>query len=405
MHITPLRFTDPAPPALTSPPASFARSSSARRSTLRYVSIWIVSLALLACGSDDDDDFPAETSADLQQTLDDAVAAEVSPGVALVVRHPSYGTWSGAAGVSNLTSERSLDPADRFRAGSLLKTMVATVALTLVEDGACSLDDTLSELLPADVWSRIEHAEQITLRMLLDHTSGIADFTNGDFDAQVLADPSHVWTLDEVLTRATAQAPTFAPGEGWSYTNTGYVLVGEVITRVSGRPWRALVRERVLVRAGLDETSLPDEGNLACPRCARGYQDVDGVLRDVTEVDPSMAGASGGHALITTPGDLVKFFAALVDGTFFSSPESLTTMLDFVDAPVPDEAQTGYGIGLQRFAVGDVELVGHLGGTAGYQAFALVHPGSGLIVSGYVNAFGNLGDFILPVLEAVGRIP
>lgn len=372
---------------------------------IRNVLTLVALLSAAACREDDENDFPADTSEDLGRTLDEAVAAEVSPGVALVVRHPTYGTWSGAAGVSDVTSGRGLHAEDRFRAGSMLKMMVATVVLTLVEDGACSLDDTLTELLPIHVSSRIDGAEAITLRMLLDHTSGIPDFANGDFDALVLESPSRIWTLDDILARVTAQTPTFASGAGWSYTNTGYILAGEVITAVSGRPWRSLVRERVIARAGLDETSLPDEGDVACRGCSRGYQHIDGALLDVTEVDPSMAGASGGHALVTTPGDLVEFLAALARGALFDAPTTLDLMLDFVDAPVPDEAQTGYGLGLQRFMVGEVELVGHLGGTAGFQGFALMHPGSGIVVSGYVNAFGNLGDFILPVLDAVGRIP
>lgn len=372
---------------------------------IRNVLTLVALLGIAACGEDDENHFPLDTSALLTRTLDEAVAAEVAPGVALVVRHPTYGTWSGAAGRRDVTSARALDAEDRFRAGSMLKMMVATVVLTLVEDGACSLDDTLTALLPIHVSNRIEGADAITLRMLLDHTSGIPDFANGDFDALVLESPTRIWTLDDILARVTAQAPTHAPGAGWSYTNTGYVLAGEVITTVSGKPWRSLVRERVIARADLDETSVPDEGDSACRGCARGYQEIDGALLDVTEVDPSMAGASGGHALVTTPGDLVKFLAALADGALFDAPTTLDLMLDFVDAPVPEELQIGYGLGLQRFMLGDVELVGHLGGTAGYQGFALMHPGSGIVVSGYVNAFGNLGDFILPVLDVVGRIP
>jgi CubicO group peptidase (beta-lactamase class C family) len=79
-------------------------------------------------------------------------------------------------------------------------------------------------------------------------------------------------------------------------------------------------------------------------------------------------------------------------------------MSDFVDAPVPEEAQDGYGLGLQHFRAGDLELVGHLGGTAGFQGFVLIHPATGIAASGYVNRYGDLGAFLVPVLDAIARI-
>jgi CubicO group peptidase (beta-lactamase class C family) len=105
-----------------------------------------------------------------------------------------------------------------------------------------------------------------------------------------------------------------------------------------------------------------------------------------------------------TPADLVKLIGALVAGRLFDSPATFELMSDFVDAPIPEEAQAGYGFGLQHLQAGDLELVGHLGGTAGFQGFVLIHPVTGIMASGYINRYGDLGGFILPVLDAIARI-
>jgi len=196
----------------------------------------------------------------------------------------------------------------------------------------------------------------------------------------------------------------FEPGAGWSYTNTDYVLLGKVLETATGEPWRDTVRRNVLARANATKSELPAEGDPSCPACSRGYHPQGDTLVDMTEGDPSMAGAAGGEALISTPEDLAKLLRAVANGRLFNEPGTLELMTTFVDAPVPQEAQTGYGLGLTRFQVGDVELVGHIGSTAGYQSFVLFQPGSGIVVSGSMNRYGDLGSFIMPVLGAVARI-
>ena len=370
-------------------------------------------LVLQACSSNDPASRPNDSGkaplpevsqSDLERTLDEVVARGVAPGVSLTVAHPKYRTWSGASGVASLETHQALTPAERFRAGSILKMAVATAVLQLVEKGELSLDATLTELVPASLAARIADAHSITVRMLLRHTSGIPEFATPEFDEEVLNDPMHVWTFDEFYDRALVRPPLFAPGTGWSYSNTNYILLGSIIERTTGESWRATLRERVLERAGLANSELPEEGNPRCAGCSRGYHPVEDGIIDITEVDPSMAGPAGGDALVTTPADLVKLLGALVAGRLFDNPTTFELMSDFVDAPVPEEAQDGYGLGLQHFQAGDLELVGHLGGAAGFQGFVLIHPATGIAASGYVNRYGDLGGFIVPVLDAIARI-
>jgi D-alanyl-D-alanine carboxypeptidase len=374
----------------------------------------LVLLTLQACSSNDSEgpdpgggraELPRDSRADLETVLAGVVAEDVAPGASLTVDHPGYRTWSGTAGVANRETRAPLTPEERFRAGSMLKTLVATAVVQLVEQGELELEQTLIELLPAEITERIPAAPAITLRMLLNHTAGLAEFSTAEHDALILANPRRVWSFDELLDRALAEQPVGAPGERFYYSNTGYILLGKVIEVATGEPWRKVIRERVVARAELEHSSLPEEGAPECEGCAHGYHPVDGELVDFTIIDPSHAGAAGGGSLVTTPADLAKFFRALSTGRLFDDEATFDLMLEFVDAPIPEEAQTGYGLGMIHYQVGDIELIGHLGGTAGYQGFVLAHPGTGIVTSGIMNRHGDLGAFILPVIDALGRLP
>jgi D-alanyl-D-alanine carboxypeptidase len=162
----------------------------------------------------------------------------------------------------------------------------------------------------------------------------------------------------------------FEPGEQYACSNTDYTLLGLVIEEATGEPWRAAVRERVIDRLDLESTSLPEPGDVSLrDNAAHGYELVDGELRDFSDVDPSMAGAAGGHALLTTTEDLAHFMDALLAGELFEQPETFDEMLTLVPAAdVP--GKVGYGLGIERYELpGGVEMIGHLGTTAGYRAF------------------------------------
>jgi D-alanyl-D-alanine carboxypeptidase len=184
----------------------------------------------------------------LQAIMDRAVRARGSgiPGVALYVRLPGQRAWSGAAGKANVATGAPMHPGDRFRAGSIAKTFVATATLQLAEEGRFSLDDPLTAVLPASETARFPAAGQITVRMLLNHTSGLAEWIDPAFDRGVAAHPHRRYTADELLDRAAAKSRTGAPGERFSYSNTDYTVLGLIIEHATGRSWRDVVRERIL---------------------------------------------------------------------------------------------------------------------------------------------------------------
>jgi D-alanyl-D-alanine carboxypeptidase len=313
----------------------------------------------------------------LQAILDHAVKAPETtfPGVALSVRRPGEATWAGAAGQASLDPARPMRAGARFRAGSIMKPFVAAATLQLTEEGRFRLDAPLTAVLPARVTARFAAADRITVRMLLNHTSGIGEFTGARFDREVVANPHRRWRPAELLDRAAAQPRTGAPGERFAYSNANYVLLGLVIEKATGKSWRAVVRERIIERLGLRHTRLPRPGAVPAGRdIAHAYERVNGRLLDVTDIDSSMAGAAGGHALLTTTGDLSRFLRALLAGRLFERPQTLKTMRTWVPTPNED-GRVGYGLGLERYVMpGGLEIVGHMGTTGGYRAFMFHLP-------------------------------
>jgi D-alanyl-D-alanine carboxypeptidase len=355
-----------------------------------------------ACGGDEKGQVSNELDTQLQQILDSAVESPqtVFPGTALFVSQPELGTWVGAAGEGNIDPATPMAADDTFRAGSIVKTFVSTAILQLAEEGEFALDDPLPAVLPPDVVARVAEADHITVRMLLNHTSGIPEYADEEFDGAVGADPHRLWRVEELLELAAAQPRQFEPGDQYAYSNTDYTLLGLIIEEATGESWRAAVRERVIGRLDLENTSLPEPGDVSLrDNAAHGYELVDGELRDFSDVDPSMAGAAGGHALLTTTEDLAHFMDALLAGELFERPETLDEMLSFVPATdVP--GKVGYGLGIERYELpGGVEMIGHLGSTAGYRAFAGQLPAQQIDVAMVITNQDDPTPVLMPALE------
>jgi D-alanyl-D-alanine carboxypeptidase len=324
------------------------------------------------------------------------------PGAILRVKSPALGAWTGVTGLGRVAPAAAMRPGDRFRAGSIAKPFVSVVVLQLAERGRLSLDAPLPEVLPARVVGRFGNAADISVRMLLGHRSGIPEWVTPAVDIVIGHHPAKVWTIAEILDLAAAQPPVFAPGTSYGYSNTDYNLLGLIIERVTGRSWRHEVSRRVVGPLGLTRTYLPAPGHrsLMGPH-AHGYGEVDGRRVDLTRVDPSMAGAAGGGALVTTAGDLTRFLDALLRGRLFRHRETLRQMLAF--APAPDVGgQIGYGLGIEQRALpGGVELIGHLGGTAGYRSYVGRLRPQGVTIALALNWQDDPTPLLLPAVEAL----
>lgn len=311
------------------------------------------------------------------EELGRVLAAEVAenpsiPGELLHVHAPARGVdVSLAAGVFDRASGRALDPHDGFRVASVTKTFVSAAILRLHEQGRIGLDDPIARHLPPEYVAALRGdgyaVDSITVRHLLTHTSGIYDYaTDERFFAAVFGAPRRRWTrLEQVRGAMEWGEPRFRPGTAFHYSDTGYVLLGEMLERLTGRPLAAALRTMLdFERLGLDETYL--ETLEPAPAAARElshayYDDID-----TGGWDPSFD-LYGGGGLVSSAEDLARFYRALLRGQLFERPETLRTMMTvpLTNALVPGGE---YAMALQRRTIGGEECWGHTGfwGTAAY---------------------------------------
>ena len=259
-------------------------------------------------------DAPATTQPKLGRIVRGLVA-DGAPGSLAVVRTPTR-LARAASGYSDRELRLRMRPTDRFRIASVTKTFVATVVLQLVSEGRLSLDDTVESRLPGVVLG----GSEITVRELLNHRSGLFDYTQDPaFADAVISNPGREWSPRELVAAATAHPPLFAPGSGYSYSNTNYVVVGLIVESVTHEPIDATLHRRILEPLGLHATTFAI-GAPAAGRTAHGYlvsvprlPFPPGTIVDVTSIlSPSIGWAAG--QMISSADDVTAFYSALLGG-------------------------------------------------------------------------------------------
>ncbi|MCU0377457.1 MAG: beta-lactamase family protein [Bacteroidales bacterium] len=296
-----------------------------------------------------------------QKKLDDQVN-DMVPGILAHIESPDRSiSWSGASGFSDRVSKTKLNPSQSFRIASVTKTFVAATILRLWEDNRLSLDDLLAMYISnehAGILSRGGYdMNTITLRHLLTHSSGLYDHAQSDeFMKRILTDPEHEWTRREQIESAIAWGkPVGYAGEKFSYSDTGYILLGEVIENITGKSLNDAIIE-VLDLRGLGIKNTIFEGFRPPDREDRIHQYYNGI--DTYDFNPSID-FYGGGGLISTTSDLAAFFQCLFNNKVFLNKSTLDTMLyqpQYESAPSMD-----YRIGIFRILINDIEAYTHTG--------------------------------------------
>jgi D-alanyl-D-alanine carboxypeptidase len=293
-----------------------------------------------------------------------AMRATVRGGATSMIARVDQGRHVVALGVglARLEPKRAVRANDAVRIGSITKSMLATVALQVAAEGKLHLSDTVEDWLPG----LVPDGGRITLRMLLNHTSGIVDYADDTFVDTIIADPYRTWTPRELVALATAHDPLFEPGTSWSYSNTGYVLVGMVLDEATGVSVGRLLAQRVFRPLHLQHTFFATSGRWQGPH-AHGYSPPtppETQYVDTSGWPPTWAWAAG--AVVSNASDTSHFYRALLAGQLLERPQ-LRRMLHAVE--IADG--TGYGLGILRIDTPCGTVWGHDGSMFGYLSLAV----------------------------------
>ncbi len=307
----------------------------------------------------------------LQALARDAIEGDGLTGIIVAVELSGAPAAIAAAGLADVADHTAMAPNSRFKIASIAKTFLAALALKLDDEHRLTLDDKLALYLPD-----MPNADRVSLRQLMNHSSGYDDFYTDAFVAAAKAAPAKAWTSRELIRFARPEHLRFEPGSRFDYSNTNYLLLGLALEAAAQEPLAQALGRRFLQPLGLASTWLGPAAEMPLDRLAHGYADIDdtGVKRDVTEQRYTLGGADG--VMISDARDLVVWCRALFEHRVLPRKE-IEEMLSFT-APADEDAAPGsaYGLGVERFRVDGVEFLGHTGSRAGYNSVMLFQPGT-----------------------------
>jgi len=329
---------------------------------------WMALIAPAAMASSPaiDPALASRIDADAQQVLQ----RTGTPGATLAVYRNGAAVYVHAYGRSDSEHKTPATASTHYEIGSITKQFTAAAVLQLQEAGKLDIDATLATYLPD-----APHAKEVTLKQLLSHTSGMPEYLDGpDVEAWAVK-PA---TFEQIMARIKDRPLDFPPGSRWSYSNSGYVLLGRVIEVASHESYEHYVKTHLLATAGMGHTTtVADETRV--PGMAKGYRHTDGKLEPAPTIHTTVGWAAGN--LVSTVADLERWNVALQGG-------KIVRPADYALMTTPATGSTDYGLGLFVDTLDEQPRIGHTGGSFGFTTSNQYFPKQGI----QIIAFTNVGD-------------
>ena len=347
----------------------------------------------------------ASLRAKLQTTLDSLHRAGTAPGVSAGFSLGDGTSFGLTSGMADTALKIPLKPSDRLLQGSVGKTYVAAVALQLVHEGKIRLDEKVSAYLGHAPWyARLANGRDITVRNLMNHTSGVVRYEfKPEFTRDLTASPDKAWKPEELIAYLLDTPAPFAPGQGWEYSDSNYILLGMIIERVTGNTYYAEMQRRLLVPLGLRNTVPSDSRTV--PGLAQGYAGprnqfggADAMISNGRfAINPQFEWTGGGIA--STTEDLARWAKMLYEGKAFD-PSLMPQALDAVPARLGRDVKYGLGVIVRPTALGTT--YGHSGFFPGYLTEVMYFPEMKVAVAVQTNA--STGRSPVAALMALAQV-
>jgi D-alanyl-D-alanine carboxypeptidase len=331
------------------------------------------------------------------------------PGVSATVVFPDGTSWTGVSGLSDVAARSRVTPQTAFAYASVSKTFTSALVIQLVGEGKLRLTDSAARFLPP---LRIKVDPRITVGMLLNHTSGLADFfLNPKIDRPLQGSPTTVWTVDRALRYVGKRLSP--PGAAWHYSNTNYLLLGLIAERLTGQTLADAIRTRLLDPTGLAETWYQaGEANRAT--LAHGYRFV-GTKRTAKPIDLAdgtgiapfrsvVTAAGGAGSMAGTSTDLARWGRALYSGKVLG-PAGTALLLSGFSKTTNYLPGVAYGYGVQALSIGRHASLGHSGRLLGFRSAVRHFPIDGVTIAVLTNQSRADPGLIVRALLSVAAPP
>lgn len=329
---------------------------------------------------------PPAVSRDLQGIISSGVTKAEVPGIQISISTPQW-TWNSAAGNASLSPAIPAQPDMRFIIASVTKTFTSAAILKLVDEGKLSLDDPVNRWLPADVAKKIPNSSVITVRQLLDHTSGIADYDEMGIIDTEYAHPDNPVPYQVSMMQGINASPLYPPGAGYTYSNVNYILLTLIIDKAAGVPYEDYVTRNIFVPAGMNDTFIHRTNQIPGPHmeCIDTIGETS-AMKDYSNIYIQFDRGAGD--IVSTAVDLNRFHHALRTGRLISQ-KSLALMQkptpqSVVVSPVPSSGNmtSGYGLGysVKRYPPSyNLTIYGHQGGVSRFEYDPVLLAGEGYL--------------------------
>lgn len=347
----------------------------------------------------------------LQLKLDEWHKAGSFPGATVGVVLANGESFGLAVGVSERETKRPMTPGDRMLAGSVGKTFAAATALQLIKEGKIGLDDKIEKYLGREEWfARLPNAREITVRQLMNHTSGLVRYEfKEQFTKDLTSNPEKVWKPAELVSYLLEEKAPFEAGKGWDYSDTNYIVLGMIIEKVTGRKFYDEANRRLIRPLKLTDT-IPQDG----PKLTgviQGYAGANNpfggtdamIVNGKFAINPQFEWTGGGY--VSTAHDLARWAKMIYEGKAFA-PDLLPQVLDGVAAPMLGrETRYGLGVIIRKTAAGTA--YGHSGFFPGYMTDMMYFPEHKVAVAVQVNtsvgrSLGKpLGRVLVEMMEVI----
>lgn len=326
----------------------------------------------------------------LQYLLDSLLTAGNFPGLAASIVFPDNSTVSIVTGYNDKEKKTLLKPTDLMPQGSVGKTYVAAIAMQLIQADKIHLNDKVSTYLGHHEWfKRIPNAKQITIKMIMNHSSGVMRYEFKDtFTTDLTNNPDKIWTPADLMSYVLDEQAPFEAGTGWDYSDTNYILLGMVIEQITGKKYYDILQANILTKFDLKNTFPSDKRKVT--GLAQGYAGVENVFghqdKVITEdglfiINPQFEWTGGG--IHSTTADLAKWGKLLYEGNVFD-PALMVTMLDGIPAKLGKESKYGLGVIIRPTPYGTT--YGHSGFFPGYMTELIYFPKEKICIAVQINS-------------------